>query len=144
MNGTAPQSWLDLYPKDLVSLQAKLSVRDVFSDVSIWLLGVPAVHCPVRIRVLEQLRASIAIGRNYRHKNFDLITRSKLIEQVNDGRIYGRQSCKIVSEVINASSRFMSENIQNFFRYRTSHASDHYKVARDMHVTVNLICLTMT
>ena len=79
MDSTAPQSWLDLYPKDLVSLQAKLSVRDVFSNASIWLLEVPAVHCPVRIKALEQLRASIVIERNYRHKNFGLITRSKSI-----------------------------------------------------------------
>jgi hypothetical protein len=125
MDSTAPQSWLDLYPKDLVSLQAMLSVRDVFSDVSIWLLGVPAVHCPVRIRVLEQLRALIVIETNYRHKNFGLITRSKSIEQVNDGQIYGRQGRKIVREVINASSRFMSERIQNFIWYRTSHDSDY-------------------
>ena len=49
----------------------------------------------------------------------DLITRSKIIKKVNDGRIYGCQSRKIVSQVINANSRFLGENIQNFFRYRT-------------------------
>ena len=131
MDGTALQSWLDLYPKDLFSLQAKLSVRHVFSNVSTWLLREPSVHCLVRIRVLEQQRASIAVGRNCGHKDFELISRSKLIKRVNDGRIYGLQGRKIVSEVINASSRFLSENIQNFLRYRTSHdynvrSSDHY------------------
>ena len=66
------------------------------------------------------------------HKNIALITRSKLIKWANDGRIWWLQGREIVNQVIDASSGFLSENIKDFFRYRTyAGVASHGEVRRN-------------
>jgi len=53
---------------------------------------------------------------------------------VDDGRICGLQGREIINQVIDANSRFLSEIIQNFLRYKT-HASHEYESTSQLRVS---------